>query len=100
MDATSSNYSPAALPQPVALSAARTPHQRTISAHPARARTTLGHAIEYLTDQFVHDGESLVANNDRLEAVKLLMTLNRQVFFEYQQLPKWNVRFRSVLGLF
>jgi len=55
---------------------------------------------KYLTDQFVHDGESLVANNDRLEAVKLLMTLNRQVFFEYQQLPKWNVRFRSVLGLF
>lgn len=40
----------------------------------------LGHAIEYLTDEFVHDGGSLCHHDPRLDAIQLLMARNREIY--------------------
>ena len=42
----------------------------------------LGHAIEYLTDEFVHEGSSLTTGNPQVQAIQLLMALNRQVYLD------------------
>jgi hypothetical protein len=43
----------------------------------------LGHAIEYLADEYVHDGllPSIHSGDPRVEAIQLLMAANRQVYF-------------------
>ena len=56
--------------------------RRCITPRAGRALETLAHAIEYLTDEFVHQSLAYSAKNEQLEAVRLLMALNRQVYFE------------------
>jgi hypothetical protein len=44
----------------------------------------LGHAIEYLTDEYVHEAgllPSIHGGDPRVEAIQLLMAANRQVYF-------------------
>jgi hypothetical protein len=44
----------------------------------------LGHAIEYLADEYVHDAgllPSIHSGDPRVEAIQLLMAANRQVYF-------------------
>ena len=85
--------------QPITLSAGFTQRRRRISPRSARAMETLGHAIEYLSGEFVNAGESHSVNNNHLESVRLLMALNRQVFLECPELPTWNERIRAALRL-
>jgi hypothetical protein len=47
----------------------------------------LGHAIEYLTEEFINQAGPIPANSKQLEAVRLLMALNRQVHLECPELP-------------
>ena len=56
--------------------------RRHITPQAGRALEILGHSIEYLTDEFVHRGGSFTAHDEQLEAVQLLMALNRQVYYE------------------
>jgi hypothetical protein len=76
----------------------RTNRRRHIGPHAGRALVVLGHAIEYLTDEFVHQGGSLSTNNQELAAIQLLMALNRQVYFECPEVPSLGERFRGLLG--
>jgi hypothetical protein len=68
--------------------------RRRISPQAGHALMILGHAIEYLTDEFANEGGSFSAYNDRLAAVRLLMERNRQVYYECPELPtlaeRWN----------
>jgi len=64
-----------------------------------QAGRVLGHAIEYLTDEFVNRGGSFSAHDGQLEAVRLLMALNRQVYFECPEVPSFRERFRALLHL-
>jgi hypothetical protein len=73
--------------------------RRRISPRAGHALEILGHAIEYLTDELVQENPSFLANNAQLEAVQLLMALNRQVYFECPELPGLSERFRSLLHL-
>jgi len=73
--------------------------RRQITPQAGRALEILGHAIEYLTDEFVHRGGSFSAHKDELAAVQLLMSLNRQVYFECPEVPTFGERCRSLLGL-
>ena len=73
--------------------------RRRITPQAGHALEILGHAIEYLTDEFVHEGGSLSAEDDRLKAVKLLMALNRQIYFECPEVPTFRERCRSLLHL-
>jgi hypothetical protein len=72
---------------------------RRITPRAGRALEILGHAIEYLTDEFVHEGTSLSADHEQLQAVQLLMALNRQVYFECPEVPTFGERCRALLHL-
>ncbi len=73
--------------------------RRRITPQAGHALEILGHAIEYLTDEFVHHGSSFSAENDQLAAVQLLMALNRQVYFECPEVPTFAERCRALLHI-
>jgi len=73
------------------------PNRRRICPKAGHALEILGHAIEYLTDEFVHEGGSFSANNGQLEAVQLLMAANRQVYYDCPEAPSFRERFLSLL---
>ncbi len=78
---------------------ARVNRRRRISPQAGHALEILGHAIEYLTDEFVHEGGSFSPNNAQLQAVQLLMAVNRQVYFECPEVPPLSKRILSMLRL-
>jgi hypothetical protein len=85
---------------PVA-STARFPanRRRRITPRAGHALEILGHAIEYLTDQFVHRQSDFSPRSSELEAVQVLMALNRQVYYECPEVPTLGERLRSMLHL-
>ncbi|MGO9318846.1 MAG: hypothetical protein ACLPXT_15435 [Terracidiphilus sp.] len=72
---------------------------RRITPRAGRALEILAHAIEYLTDEFVHTGLSFSERNEQLKAVQLLMALNRQIYFECPEVPSFGERCRALLHL-
>jgi hypothetical protein len=76
-----------------------TNRRRRITPRAGHALEILGHAIEYLTDEFVHEGTGMTAGSSQLEAVQLLMALNRQVYFECPVVPTLGERLRAALNL-
>jgi len=56
--------------------------RRRMTPECGRALERLGHAIEYLTDEFIHDGREGGLKGPRVDAIQLLMSLNRQVYGE------------------
>lgn len=77
----------------------RPARRRHITPQAGCALEILGHAIDYLTDEFVHEGGSPGSDQGRLEAVLLLMAVNRAVYYECPEEPTLGERFRSLLGL-
>jgi hypothetical protein len=75
------------------------PRRRHITPQAGRALEILGHAIEYLADEFVEQGCSFSADKGKLDAVQLLMTLNRRVYFECPEVPSVGERLRAFLRL-
>ncbi len=74
--------------------------RRHITPEAGFALTVLGHAIEYLADEYVHAAGSLpsVHNSDpRLEAIQILMAANRQVYYESPIVPSLVDRLRQRL---
>ncbi len=76
----------------------RSNRRRHISPQAGQALVVLGHAIEYLADEFVHHGGSLSGNNEEVQAIQLLMALNREVYFECPEVLSLGARFRGLLG--
>ncbi len=72
---------------------------RHITPQAGRALEILGHAIDYLTDELVHAGGSFCARNAQVEAVQLLMRVNRQIYFECPEVPTLSERFLALLHL-
>ena len=75
-------------------------HRRRITPQAGHALEILAHAIEYLTDEFVHTGLTFSEKNEQLKAVQLLMALNRQVYFECPEVPSFGERCHALLRLF
>lgn len=73
--------------------------RKHISLRAARAFRILGHAIEYLADEFIHDAVPPSGQKERLQAVQLLMSLNREVYNDCPEVPALAERFEWVLGL-
>ncbi|MGA2349740.1 MAG: hypothetical protein ABSF70_04835 [Terracidiphilus sp.] len=99
MAATTTGFS---IPTPAtALRTARvlSHHRRHITPQAGRALEILGHAIEYLADEFIHEGREISANNEQLQAVQMLMALNRKVYFECPEVPTFGERCRTLLHL-
>lgn len=72
--------------------------RRRITPQAGQALEVLAHAIEYLTDEFVHQGQDFSSRDEQLQAVQLLMALNREIYFECPEVPTLGERFRSLLG--
>ena len=78
--------------------ALRQPYRRRhITPQAGHALEILGHAIEYLTDELVHRHAEVFPGSSELEAVQLLMALNRQVYYECPEVPTMGDRLRSML---
>jgi hypothetical protein len=77
----------------------RAHHRRRISPEAGHALEILGHAIEYLADEYVNEGGSFSAHDPRLEAVQLLMARNREIYFACPEVPSISDRLRSWLHL-
>ena len=73
--------------------------RRRITPQAGRALEILGHAIEYLTDEFVQQDGMVSSKNERLEAVQMLMALNRQVYYECPEVLSFGERCRALLHL-
>jgi hypothetical protein len=87
-----------ALPASKTSASVYTARPRRITPQAGHALEILGHAIEYLTDEFVQRGSDMTAHNAQLEAVQLLMSLNREVYFECPQVPSLGDRMRAFFG--
>jgi len=84
---------------PVPSSQGGTLRRRRISPASGRALEILGHAIDYLADEFVHAGGALSACDPQVEAIQLLIDLNRQIYFACPELPTFAERLRAFLRL-
>jgi hypothetical protein len=56
--------------------------RRRITPEAGRGMEKLGHAIEYLSDEFVNGAANGNRYDDRLEAIEILMALNRQIYLD------------------
>jgi|HubBroStandDraft_2_1064218.scaffolds.fasta_scaffold517515_2 hypothetical protein len=72
---------------------------RRISPEAGHALEILGHAIEYLSDEFVHSDGVPTDHDPQIQAVQLLMAINRQVYFSCPEIPSLRDRFRAFLHL-
>jgi hypothetical protein len=79
---------PTALPMPASSRGPK--RRRKISRDAGHALEILGHAIEY-------SGGSFSARDGQVEAIQLLMGLNRQIYFACPELPSLGERFRALL---
>jgi hypothetical protein len=71
--------------------------RRRISPEAGHALEILGHAIEYLTDEFIYAGGSVSAHDAQVEAVQLLMSLNREIYLGCPEVPTLGDRLRALL---
>jgi len=72
-----------------------TNRRRRISPESGRALEILGHAIEYLTDEYIQSEKQVSAHDPDVEAVQLLMALNRKVYYECPESPTLTERLRA-----
>ena len=98
ISSTSVGFANAAL-APVAATDRGAVRPRRISPEAGHALEILGHAIEYLTDEFVYAGGSFSARDPQIEAVQLLMGLNREIYFDCPEAPTFGERCRAMLRL-
>lgn len=71
--------------------------RRHISPEAGHALEILGHAIDYLTDEYVYAGGTFSARDAQLQAIQLLMAINREIYFECPEVPSLADRCRSLL---
>lgn len=74
--------------------------RRRIPPNAGRGLEKLGHALEYLTDEFVIDGCRFAEDHGRLEAIQLLASLNRQIYFACDLEPTFRARVQSAFRRF
>jgi hypothetical protein len=72
--------------------------RRRISRDAGRGLEILGHAIEYLADEYIHSASTFSANDPEVQAIQLLMALNRQIYSECPVVPTWGARLRSLFN--
>ena len=69
--------------------------RRHIAPQEGHALEILGHAIEYLTDEYIHRGGSVFECDPDIEAVRLLIERNREIYFSCPEVPGWTDRIGS-----
>jgi len=69
--------------------------RRHISHEAGRALEMLGHAIEYLADEYIYEGGQFNIADPRVQAVLLLMERNREIYFACPEVPSLGERLLS-----
>ena len=69
--------------------------RRSIDLQAGHALLILSHALEYLTDEFIQEGGSFTANRGQIDAIQLLITLNRQIYMACPETPTLRQRLWS-----
>ena len=87
IDSQTEASAPVALPMP-ALPNGR----RYIDSRAGHALEILGHAIEYLADESAHEGGSICASDGEVQAIQLLMKVNRQIYYQCPLVPTFAER--------
>lgn len=71
--------------------------RRRVSPEAGRGLEILGHAIDYLTDEFIQQGNQFNLADPRVQAVLLLMERNREIYFTCPVVPSIGDRLRNWL---
>jgi hypothetical protein len=71
--------------------------RRLIDARTGHALEILGHAIEYLSDEYVHEARQLSADDPQVEAIQILMAINREMYYACPVAPTFRERLRALL---
>src|SRR6185437_3047542 len=95
---TTDFHLPAEASVPEALPVVST-RRRSVDPASGRALEILGHAIDYLADELGHSGGPAVSDNPQVEAIQLLMGINRNIYMQCPQVKTFGERFRSLLHL-
>jgi len=73
--------------------------RRQITPRAGRGLEMLAHAIEYLVDMHEHEGSLLVWEKGHLEAIEILKSLNREIYFSCPVVPTLEDRIRSFFSV-
>lgn len=78
--------------------------RRKVTRDSGRAIEMLGHAIEYLADEFAlecrsREDQVAAGKHPRIVAIELMMTRNREIYFSCPTVPTLGERLRSLLHL-
>ncbi len=73
--------------------------RRRIPPQAGRALEVLGHAIGYLTDEYILHGGKFRATDPELTAVQLLISANRAIYFECPAVPTFGERCLRLFGI-
>jgi hypothetical protein len=68
--------------------------RRYIPPQAGRALEILGHAIEYLTDEYLRDAKQVSAHDPNVQAVQILMAFNREIYYSCPLQPTFTERLR------
>ncbi|UWZ82856.1 hypothetical protein [Occallatibacter riparius] len=71
--------------------------RRRITPELGRALEKLNHAIEYLTDEYIHQGSSITELNDHACTVDLLKTLRKQIYLDAPEVLPFAQRCKTFL---
>jgi hypothetical protein len=71
--------------------------RRSINPEAGHALVILGHAIEYLADEFIYEGGPRPGNQGQVDAIQLLIRSNRQIYMACPEVPTFTQRLRSWL---
>ena len=93
---TTTGFPISAQVQTVPTDSVRSNRRRRITPQAGQALDILAHAIEYLTDEFIHQGIAYSSKVEQLEAVEILMALNRQIYMECPEIPTFAERCRAL----
>jgi hypothetical protein len=74
--------------------------RRRIDRESGRALEILSHAIEYLADEYVQHGGKLTGNDGQVQAIQLLMTLNREIYAACPEIPTFADRCTALMRRF
>lgn len=72
--------------------------RRRITAEAGHALEKLGHAIDYLTDEYIHRGGTFQPGDADLQAVEMLMAINLKVYFACPEVQTLGERFHAWLN--
>lgn len=71
--------------------------RRRIPESAGRALEKLGHAIEYLADEAVYEGWTPESDHGRTDAIRILKSANRQIYYSCPVVPTLRERFAGLV---